>query len=93
MSRFKPPLLASGKVAACHWCKRALHSAKSFSRVAATRDHVKPKSAGGTKTVRCCWGCNQMKKDMTPEQWAEFRLANPKWWERAPARRRKGVNR
>lgn len=40
-----------------------------------TRDHVIPRSKGGTSEssnlVKCCQSCNASKGDMTPEEWAE----------------------
>ena len=35
-----------------------------------TRDHVVPKSVGGTYTTPSCGSCNILKQDMMPIQWA-----------------------
>jgi len=86
MGKRKPPLSSNGKGASCAYCERILHSTKSRSRLAATRDHVKPASLGGGHKVWCCWACNQIKKDMTPREWFEYRSKNPNWWESAPAK-------
>lgn len=45
-----------------------------------TRDHVLPRSRGGRVTVPACWTCNNIKGDMTPQQWEAFMQANPQWW-------------
>ena len=37
-----------------------------------TADHFYPKSLGGRLKVRCCKDCNEIKKDLTPEEWIEF---------------------
>lgn len=37
-----------------------------------TRDHVYPKSKGGSITVPCCYSCNEAKKDALPIDWAIF---------------------
>jgi hypothetical protein len=59
------------------------------SLLAATRDHVIPRSKRGrngvaykTRTVPCCRLCNGLKADMLPEEWTAFMLANPEWWTR-----------
>ena len=52
----------------CVYCTRPL---KVENR---TRDHVKPKSKGGSNAERnlvgCCFQCNQSKADRTPVEWA-----------------------
>lgn len=45
-----------------------------------TRDHVLPRSRGGTRTVICCATCNGIKGDMLPDAWERFMAANPRWW-------------
>lgn len=34
----------------------------------------------GPRRVWCCYRCNQMKSDMTPDQWAAFMANTPHWW-------------
>lgn len=65
--------------ATCAYCGRALLHESARSVLARTRDHVVPKHLGGQRTVECCYACNQMKGDMTPEQWETFRLDTPNW--------------
>ena len=68
------------KPRSCYWCWRPLlPSALNLAR-SETRDHVYPKSLGGERTVPACVACNNLKGDMRPYQWREFRQANPKWW-------------
>lgn len=76
----RPPMTRDGKGARCAYCDRVLESVTSLSCVAATRDHVEPKSRGGTHRVWCCRQCNTLKGDMSPEQWLAFRVSNPRWW-------------
>lgn len=64
----------------CYWCQRQLESSTSPSGLAVTRDHVKPKSRGGRRTVLCCRACNNLKGDMTVDEWKRFMEQNPKWW-------------
>jgi hypothetical protein len=45
-----------------------------------TRDHVLPRSRGGTRTIICCATCNGIKGDMLPLAWEAFMEANPRWW-------------
>lgn len=52
----------------CFWCQRIMQSGSRFLKP--TRDHVIPKSRGGTKTVICCLSCNNLKGDMPPAIWA-----------------------
>jgi hypothetical protein len=50
----------------------------------ATVDHVLPISRGGKmkgeNTTLACALCNGLKRDMTPQEWAEFMMMNPEWW-------------
>ncbi len=71
-----------GKGARCAYCERRLEAPTSPSKLAATRDHVVPRSAGGTEKVWCCRQCNSLKGDMMPDQWLAFRQSNPEWWRR-----------
>jgi hypothetical protein len=45
-----------------------------------TRDHVIPQSLGGKIKVWCCYVCNAVKRNMTPDQWAFYRDEHPEWW-------------
>ena len=73
----------------CHWCKRPLEATGSHSTLAATKDHVHPKSLGGRVKVWCCVACNNLKGDMLPCEWEAFMATNPEWWKlrRKPKRR------
>lgn len=64
----------------CAWCQRQLEPPNAPSSVAFTRDHVMPRSLGGKRKVPCCIACNNLKADMTPDQWRAFRDDNPEWW-------------
>lgn len=64
----------------CRWCDRLMEDPGARSELAATRDHVHPKSRGGRWKVWACFSCNNLKGDMTPEEWAAFRQAHPQWW-------------
>jgi 5-methylcytosine-specific restriction endonuclease McrA len=60
----------------CFYCKGALAAREGCSN-SATRDHVVPRSrggGGGENVVVACWRCNQVKGDMTAE---EFRAMYP----------------
>lgn len=70
----------NGKGEVCTYCRRTLEAQSAPSRLAATRDHVHPRSLGGTRKVWCCWACNSLKANKTAEQWSEFMKANPEWW-------------
>lgn len=78
--RKQPPLTNNGHGALCHYCRRQLEGTTSSSTVRATRDHVFPASRGGTYRVWACFTCNNLKGDMTPLEWAKWRLMNPGWW-------------
>lgn len=70
----------------CRYCRRNLiHPSRDKARtheVSATRDHVIPKSRGGTTTDWCCLRCNHLKADMPLIAWAKFMQAYPEWWRR-----------
>lgn len=70
----------------CRYCRRSLlrqsQSPTPGHHLAPTRDHVIPKSRGGTFTAWCCHQCNQLKADMSLIEWAKFMQAYPQWWER-----------
>jgi hypothetical protein len=70
----------SGRRRNCYWCQRPMESAKGLSALAATRDHVHPKSRGGKAIVWSCRACNSLKGDMTGDEWHLFRTMNEKWW-------------
>ena len=72
-----------GKGQRCAYCDRVLESVTASSRVAATKDHVIPKSRGaalGERTVWACRLCNMLKACMMPNEWAAFMRAFPLWW-------------
>lgn len=72
----------------CHYCSRPLQPRGTDSPLAATRDHVVPKSKGGRKTVPCCRTCNEIKADRLPDEWAAYMAENPMWWGTADERMR-----
>jgi HNH endonuclease len=69
-----------GRGEKCTYCKRTLEAMSSLSRVAATKDHIIPKSKGGRQTVWACRQCNAIKGDMEPDVWAAFMADWPEWW-------------
>jgi len=78
----RPPMSSNGRGAVCFYCERVLEATASRSRVAATRDHIHPKSKGGERKVWACRQCNLLKGDMTYEEWLAFMAAHPEWWKR-----------
>lgn len=69
-----------GKWERCAYCNRTLEAVTSPSRLAATKDHIMPKSRGGRATVWACRQCNAIKGDMEPHVWAAFMADWPEWW-------------
>src|SRR4051812_19585709 len=67
--------------APCTYCKRPTEDRESLTGLAATRDHVTPRSKGGRTTVLACRLCNALKKDMALEDWKAFMESFPRWWE------------
>lgn len=66
----------------CPYCQRPFSGRvgnKRFSQ-ARTKDHLVPKSKGGTLWNWACQTCNHIKSDMMPEEWDAYMLAHPKWW-------------
>ncbi len=45
-----------------------------------TRDHVEPRSRGGKITVWACYTCNAVKRDMSVDEWANYRADHDFWW-------------
>ncbi len=78
----RPRIGGDGKGGKCAYCRRTMESTQSPSRVAATRDHIIPKSIGGTYRVWCCRTCNNLKADMKPDEWAQYMCDNPEWWKK-----------
>jgi len=58
----------------CHYC----------GSLASEVDHVIPRSRGGgldpENLVSACYSCNREKRDLTPDEWAEWRVAQGKPW-------------
>ena len=69
--------MISGDGEYCTYCKREM---VAYSDTHPTRDHVTPKSMGGTRTVWCCTTCNGIKSNMLPSQWQRYMNENPRWW-------------
>lgn len=65
----------------CAYCKREMIP---YSDTHPTRDHVYPKSLGGTRTVWACVTCNNLKADMLLDDWIEYMHDNPRWWIKRP---------
>lgn len=87
--RRKIPMSGDGRGATCSYCKRPLEATSSPGKLAATRDHVTPRSRWapidlvfGARKVWCCRQCNSIKADMMPWEWTNFMARNPEWWRR-----------
>ena len=65
----------------CHYCRVTLTRTTATNHRADmyTRDHIHPKSLGGTKTVPCCLRCNGMKGNLTAREWNQWRADTPDW--------------
>jgi hypothetical protein len=76
-----------GKGQNCAYCRRIMEATGSAGKLAATKDHVVPKSKWapidriyGSRLVWCCRQCNTIKGDMMPADWENFMAVNPQWW-------------
>lgn len=75
-------MCSNGRGARCAYCDRVLEAVTSPNRIAATRDHVVPKSSGGERRVWACRQCNALKHNMMPNEWSAFMQKFPEWWKR-----------
>lgn len=64
----------------CYWCGRHMQPMGGPGSLAKTRDHVVAQSDGGNRVVFACRACNELKGNMPPEFWVEFRKHHPEWW-------------
>ena len=71
----------------CFWCHRQMVTGPKVRQnhpLLATRDHVVPRCENGMNGSRnevwACQACNNVKGDMSVQQWLDFREANQKWW-------------
>jgi 5-methylcytosine-specific restriction endonuclease McrA len=70
----------------------------TLSLLEETADHVVParlRGLGGrvpygSSTVRACYHCNNIKGEMSPDEWLMFMRDNPRWWEMPEHRRNRG---
>lgn len=64
----------------CPYCGRAMKASikRENRHLFPTRDHVIPKSRGGTlkMSIRVCWECNGLKGNKDPFEWIEFIAIN-----------------
>lgn len=75
----------------CAYCRRETEMPSllpgKHHDLTATVEHIVPVSRGGKwkgdNTTLACALCNNLKADMTPQQWAEFMMLNPGWWMRS----------
>lgn len=69
----------------CAYCERKMTGLGHHDMLSPTRDHVLPKSQGGSgyaaRIVWACRLCNNLKGDLLPEEWSDFMRAYPRWWE------------
>lgn len=74
-------LRSDGAGERCFYCKRQMVSSHdSWNGLCATRDHIYPKSLGGSHRVWACRACNDLKADMTIIEWNAWCDQNPEWW-------------
>lgn len=78
--------------ALCHWCRRTMLGKDHPSGLAATKDHIHPKSRGGAKTVWSCLACNNLKGSMPLADWYNFMGRNPEWWKLYRTRTRRPMS-
>ncbi len=57
----------------CWYCGHLLFNTSPTRDRSKTRDHVHPKSLGGTRTVKACRLCNIEKRDMTLAEYRELK--------------------
>lgn len=82
----------------CVYCQRKTQMPSMLPganhQLTATIDHILPLCRGGTmkgdNITLACQRCNGLKGDMTPHQWAEYMMLNPKWWEGTRFQRKMG---
>lgn len=61
----------------CVYCGVVLtypYNAETADPTAATKDHIHPRSKGGTTTVWACFGCNCEKQALTLQEWRVVRF-------------------
>jgi len=64
----------------CYYCQRTLVASTKDSNLSATKDHLHPKSMGGTLRVWSCRKCNSLKGNMTFSEWRSYMADNPDWY-------------
>lgn len=67
----------------CTYCRRAMTGTAMTDPLRATRDHYYPRSKNKGlvgNIVYCCFFCNQVKGDRSPEEWQRFMKRNPEFW-------------
>ena len=64
----------------CPYCRRAMHY-DNLLNTFPTIEHPHPRSKGGKQTTYACFDCNQIKGDMTLDEWQKFMAENPRWWD------------
>lgn len=78
----------------CTYCERGMDPTGTPSLLERTVDHFLPrrlrKAGLPVPMLDCCWHCNNLKGEMSPEQWGDFMTMNPRWWERPEFARRRG---
>lgn len=62
----------------CAYCGRNLIPRSHW--LSPTNDHVVPRFLGGDKKVRSCRACNELKGNMDPAVWREFRTTYPRYY-------------
>ena len=78
----------------CRWCQRTMDLLVPELRP--THDHYPiPRSQGGRVTVIACYTCNNIKGNLSADQWHAYMDAHPEWWLRRnrPKPRYEGLQR
>lgn len=83
----KPLENEDGSIGNCHYCQRQMlsretgYNHKTLPALHPTREHIHPRSKGGTDWVWACYQCNMIKGDRTERAWLAYMRAHPQWWE------------
>jgi hypothetical protein len=66
----------------CTYCRRYTFKGPKVSSRQRTRDHLIPLSKGGKKPewVIACNKCNQLRSNLSLDDWLAFIARYPKWW-------------
>lgn len=61
----------------CLYCRTPMRTYPAVGPFSPTRDHIRPKSHGGTEVLICCATCNKHKGALSLEEWLhELKMAH-----------------